>query len=187
MLHGSPSDPRNLASGCSRYAPRMTNNKKRAVKGAPPLGIPQAPTPQHLCERCGKPIPRTSTHCSRCAVEDLRVRMVGVAQKGRIASKSPLSRARLSETQRRHTTACHRWNPADHPKWLTDDVFTNRIQPRLANYSLSQIASAMGVSIPYASDIRRGGRRPHPRHWETLAKLAGIAAAATASESRKQL
>ena len=100
--------------------------------------------------------------------------MVDVARKGRIASRSPLSRARLSETQRKQATACHRWSPADHPKWLTEEVYTNRIQPRLANYTLTQIASAMGVSIPYASDIRRGGRRPHPRHWQALADLVGM-------------
>ena len=160
------------------FATRLTNDKKRAVKGAPPLGIPQAPTPQHLCERCGNPIPRTSTHCSRCAVEGLRVRMVDVARKGRIASRSPLSRARLSETQRRQTTACHRWNPADHPKWLSEEFYKNQIQPRLANFTLSQIASSIEISIPYASDIRRGGRRPHPRHWKKLAELVSVTAPA---------
>jgi CRISPR-associated endonuclease Cas1 len=156
------------------FTTRLTHDKKRAVKSAAPLDIPQVPAPQHLCEGCGKVIPRTSTYCSGCAVEGLRVRMVDVARKGRIASRSPLSRARLSETQRRQTTACHRWNPGDQPKWLTEEVYTSRIQPRLANYSLSQIASAMGVSIPYASDIRRGGRRPHPRNWQALANLVGI-------------
>ena len=156
------------------FTTRLTQDNKRAVKGAPPLGALQAPTPQHLCGRCGKRIPRSSTNCSRCAVEDLRVRMVDVSQKGRIASRSPLSRARVSETQRRQTTACHRWNPDDHPKWLTEEFYTNRIQPQLANHSLSKIASVMGVSIPYASDIRRGGRRPHPRHWLMLAQLVGV-------------
>jgi len=91
-----------------------------------------------------------------------------------IASRYQMSRARLSETQRRQATACHRWSPADHPKWLTEEVYANRIQPRLANHTLSQIASAIGVSIPYASDIRRGGRKPHPRHWVQLAALSGI-------------
>lgn len=156
------------------FTTRLTHNNKRAVKGAAPMPAPQTPTPQHLCAGCGKVIPPTSTNCSTCAVEGLRTRMVDVARKGRIASRSPLSRARLSETQRRQTTACHRWNPADHPKWLTDEVYANQIQPLLANYTLSQIASATGVSIPYASDIRRGGRRPHPRHWSALAQLVKI-------------
>lgn len=156
------------------FTTRLTHDNKRAVKGSAPMSAPQAPTPQHLCAGCGKVIPRTSTHCSGCAVEGLRVRMVDVAKKGRIASRSALSRARLSETQRIQTTACHRWNPADQPKWLTEEVYTNQIQPRLANYTLSQIASLMGVSIPYASDIRRGGRKPHQRHWRVLSELVGF-------------
>ena len=153
------------------FTTRLTQDNKRAVKGAAPMPAPQAPAAQHLCAGCGKIIPPASTNCSSCAVEGLRVRMVDVARKGRIASRSPLARARLSETQRRQTTDCHSWSPADHPKWLTEDVYTNQIQPRLPNYSLSKIASAMGVSIPYASDIRRGGRRPHPRHWLSLSQL----------------
>jgi hypothetical protein len=28
--------------------------------------------------------------------------------------------------------------------------------------------------MPYAAEIRAGRRRPHPRHWQALAKLAGI-------------
>jgi hypothetical protein len=28
--------------------------------------------------------------------------------------------------------------------------------------------------MPYAAEIRAGRRRPHPRHWEALAKLAGV-------------
>jgi hypothetical protein len=32
----------------------------------------------------------------------------------------------------------------------------------------------LGVSEPYAADIRNGRHRPHPRHWEALARLAGV-------------
>jgi hypothetical protein len=38
--------------------------------------------------------------------------------------------------------------------------------------SISAIATALSVSWSYAADIRRGRRCPHPRHWETLARLA---------------
>ncbi len=64
--------------------------------------------------------------------------------------------------------------PSSQPDWLTDDFYKNQIQPRLTNITLSQIASAIDVSILYASDIRRGRRRPHPRHWEALVKLVGV-------------
>jgi hypothetical protein len=48
------------------------------------------------------------------------------------------------------------------------------IQPRLATINVSKLASALGVSKPYAADIRAGRRLPHERHWVTLAKLTGF-------------
>jgi hypothetical protein len=37
--------------------------------------------------------------------------------------------------------------------------------------------SAHDVSVTHAVAIRAGRRRPHPRHWEALAELVGVAAA----------
>ena len=59
--------------------------------------------------------------------------------------------------------------------WLTDEVYAAQVYPRLREASLSQIAAAIGLSIAYASEIRTGRRRPHPRHWQALAELAGAA------------
>jgi uncharacterized membrane protein YoaK (UPF0700 family) len=36
------------------------------------------------------------------------------------------------------------------------------------------IMSALGVSVTYAVAIRKGRRRPHPRHWEALARLVSV-------------
>jgi hypothetical protein len=58
---------------------------------------------------------------------------------------------------------------------LTDEVYAAQVYPRLREASLSQIAAAIRVSIAYASEIRTGRRRPHPRHWQALAELAGAA------------
>jgi len=66
------------------------------------------------------------------------------------------------------------WKPSDHPAWLTEQTYDERIQPRLARVSASALASALIVSTPYAVDIRAGSCRPHPRHWLTLARLVGI-------------
>ena len=52
------------------------------------------------------------------------------------------------------------------------EMYELEIQPRLSRVSISAIATALGVSWSYAADIRRGKRRPHARHWETLAELA---------------
>ena len=40
-----------------------------------------------------------------------------------------------------------------------------------------QIAEALGAFKPHAAQIRAGRRRPHPRRWEVLAKLAETSAA----------
>jgi CRISPR-associated endonuclease Cas1 len=156
-------------------ATRLTQSNKRKVKSKTfPEPRPDAP-PQNICIGCGKEVAGGSTHCAVCAVEVSRTKMVEIAKQGRIASKTPESRARLATTQRRQAIARRNWNPSSQPNWLTDDFYKNQIQPRLTNTTLSQIASAIGVSILYASNIRRGRRRPHARHWQALAELVADA------------
>ena len=154
-------------------ATRLTQTNKRQAKGA---GVPTPPPgrrPPNVCLGCGKEIAAGKMHCAICVVEVSRRKMIEIAKQGRIASRSPKSKARLAETQRRQTTARWNWDPASQPDWLTDEFYENQIQPRLTTCSLSQIASALDVSTLYASHIRRG-RRPHPRHWFSLAELVGV-------------
>jgi hypothetical protein len=53
---------------------------------------------------------------------------------------------------------------------LSDKTYEHKILPRLAGITVSAIASALDVSMPYATEIRAGKRRPCPRHWLTLAR-----------------
>jgi len=62
----------------------------------------------------------------------------------------------------------------EHPRWLTEDVYLKQIQPALRDSTVSAIASALNISLPYATDIRAGRRRPHARHWKALAELVGV-------------
>ena len=157
------------------FATRLTQNNKREAKCAPTQPpFMRVPRQQNICAGCGKSVANTSTHCGTCAIEVSKERMLDVARQGRIASKSSESRARVSATQRRQQTARWNWNPSSQPDWLTDEVYVKEIQPRLRNSSLSKIASSISVSLMYASDIRRGRRRPHPRHFQALANLVGI-------------
>ena len=66
------------------------------------------------------------------------------------------------------------WKGSDQPAWLTAEVFSQKVQPLLANVSTPLIRSRIGVSRWYASKIRQG-YRPHPRHWKALADLVGVA------------
>jgi hypothetical protein len=154
-------------------ATRLTQANKYEVKGCAVPVVASAPRPENMCLGCGKGVATGSTRCSNCALEVAKEKMKDLARQGRIASKSPGSRARVAATQRRQASARWNWDPASQPDWLTEDFYTNQIQPRLVKATLSQIADTLSVSILYASDIRRG-RIPHPRHWLALSKLAGV-------------
>jgi hypothetical protein len=54
-------------------------------------------------------------------------------------------------------------------------------QPLLLNVATSVIRSSIRVSRWYASRIRQG-YRPHPRHWQALAELAGVPVEVTEEE-----
>lgn len=157
------------------FATRLTHNNKREAKGAPAQPpITRVPRPRNICAGCGKAVAKASTRCGTCAIEVSKERMLDVARQGRIASKSADSRARVSASQRRQQTARWNWDPSSQPDWLTNETYVRDVQPLLRNFSLSRIGSSIGVSLMYASDIRRGRRRPHPRHWQALANLVGI-------------
>ena len=164
----------------AQIATRLTQNNKRAAKGSPvQLPFKSFPSQQNVCAGCGKPVKRDCVHCRDCALKNSTGWLIAGAKLGRVAAQSSTAKARRSETKRRHDLARSNWSPSDQPAWLTDEVYSKQIQPRLHDATLSEIASAIGVSIPYASDIRIGRRRPHPRHWESLAQLVEVSCRGT--------
>jgi hypothetical protein len=96
-----------------------------------------------------------------------------------MATHLPKAEALRAATKRRHDAELKKWQPSDLPDWLNDATYRKKVQPRLSKITVPAIATALGVSNPYATDIRAGRRAPHPRHWLTLAKLAAV----TASEA----
>ena len=97
--------------------------------------------------------------------------MMEIAQAGRVAAQSPEAQARRTTTKHRHDVARRDWLRSSQPPWLTKETYMTKIQPRLAEMKVPAIASAIGVSQPYAADIRMGRCIPHPRHWQALAEL----------------
>jgi CRISPR-associated endonuclease Cas1 len=154
---------------------RLTQRKKREAKGAPSL--PESISPpqrENVCRGCGKTITNGRTTCAECAIDAATTRMVDAARVGRLTANSPQANAKRASTQRQNALAQHSWKASSQPAWLTDEVYSDKIQPLLANISTSVIASSIGVSRCYAGNIRKGRFRPHPRHWLGLAELAGI-------------
>jgi hypothetical protein len=153
---------------------RLTQRYKREVRGKSSLPKPISPPKREsLCRGCGgKPIRVGRSHCAKCAISPATERLADAAQLGRIASHTPEALAKEAETQRQHAKARSSWVPSSQPAWQTAEVYSDQIRPLLARISGSAIASAIGVSRWYAGRIRRG-HRPHPRHWQALARPFG--------------
>jgi len=99
--------------------------------------------------------------------------MVAAALIGRQTAHSPEARLKRANTQRKNALAQHAWKPSDQPAWMTEKLYSEKVQPVLAAIPASAIARRISVSRWYAGRIREG-YRPHPRHWQTLAELADV-------------
>jgi len=153
----------------------LTQSHRRVAKGgSADLSTKPAPRPPAICRLCGNAIRPGTTCCASCSTTISREELIKAAHKGRIASQTPKVLARLGEKQRSHRLAEREWKSEDKPDWLDDKAYVQQIHPHLADVTISNIALTLGVSLPYASDIRAGRRRPHPRHWLSLARLAGV-------------
>ena len=139
----------------------------------PPV-LPPAPPPrpESFCKDCGTKIARGRSYCWECGIEASKIGIVKAAERGRVAAQSDQAQRMRTDTQLRHAAAEAQWQPSDLPTWLNREFYVREIQPRLKAVTLSVLASRLDISIPYAVDVRKGRRVPHPRHWQTLAHLA---------------
>ncbi|MGB7228802.1 MAG: CRISPR-associated endonuclease Cas1, partial [Candidatus Acidiferrales bacterium] len=153
---------------------RLTQNSRRIGRGLEPIQSVETPSrPPSVCRDCGKST-QGAQYCRACSPLANRGNLIKAAKLGRMAAQAPKAEALRSETARRQMAAKLAWNPSDLPEWLTEKVYREKIQPRLATFTVSAIASALEVSKPYATDVRAGKRVPHPRHWESLARLSRV-------------
>jgi len=160
-------------SGQIYPATRLTQRRRRQAKGGPAAALADSgPQATRICRTCGETLKTGKRYCVTCSVSVSRANLVEAAKLGRVATHSPKAEAMRAETQRRHAAALKSWHAADQPDWLTEVTYRERIQPLLAGITVPTISTALGISEPYATDIRAGRRLPHPRHWKALAQLA---------------
>jgi CRISPR-associated endonuclease Cas1 len=155
-------------------ATRLTQSRKREVKGLPVGIVRSRSNAPAMCGVCCVPVKPGNKYCRVCAPIASRENLIERAKAGRVATVSPRAQALRSATQQRQAAALKTWNPADKPDWLDEKTYRERIQPQLASITVPTIMRALDVSEPYASNIRAGRCIPHPRHWHALAKLVGL-------------
>jgi CRISPR-associated endonuclease Cas1 len=154
---------------------RLTQEQKRIVKGGSFENASIRPiSPDGVCRICGTATLRKAEHCKSCGTMVSTEHMRVAAAKGRSVAHSSVAQSRRAATQRKNVAAAKNWDVASLPTWLNEDFYRVKIVPLLATVTRSSIASLLGVSLPYAANVRNGKRIPHPRHWVKLAKLAGV-------------
>ena len=152
----------------------LTQSRRREAKGRPHLRPAAPPRPPHLCRTCGKHVTAGYDRCASCKVAVCTRELVKAAEKGRKAAHTVQAEKKRGETRRQHAAALRAWRPSDQPAWLDEPTYREKIQPRLAGVTVPAIRAALGVSKPYATNVRTGRRIPHPRHWLALARVAGL-------------
>ena len=156
-------------------ATHLTQTHRREIKREGcALPLPPAPQPPRVCPRCGAPVKPRKSHCAPCAIAIQREGFLKIAEHGRMVAHTAEAELKRGATQRRRHAAQSNWHIWNHPTWLTEQFYSEQIQPRLRSVEVKAIAATLNVSIPYASYIRAGRRRPHPRHWQTLASLLNV-------------
>lgn len=100
--------------------------------------------------------------------------MAQVALMGHARAKTQRTKVRISKAISDHAVANTWWDSSSLPEWLNEERYLQTIQPLLRAKKVREIAEAMQVSKPYAAFIRSGRRRPHPRHWEALARMVAV-------------
>jgi CRISPR-associated protein Cas1 len=154
---------------------RLTQSmRSRAERTKPTSTTPVLPKTRPRCGVCGGTVTTGSRYCVNCVPVVNRENLLAQAKLGRIATHSATAEARRAATQRKQFDAIRKWNPSEFPAWLNEKAYRSEILPRLSRFTVKAIRLALDVSHPYATNIRRGTLTPHPRHWVTLAKLAGV-------------
>ncbi len=146
----------------------------------------RAPRPERRCKRCGGELPhRDRVYCDDCLPEYQRdqyaefagagvAAMAAQRREGNDPSHGGDVAARRGETTAKRRRELREWNTANGDASVAPVVFEREILPLIRSAPLSELMRATGLSLPYVSQIRRGLKIPHPRHWPALIEAAHL-------------
>jgi hypothetical protein len=71
-------------------------------------------------------------------------------------------------TMSRRRRELREWHASHGAGCVEPDAFQREILPLLGTVPISDLVRATGLTHGYLSQVRRGKKSPHPRHWEAL-------------------
>lgn len=165
-------------AGDSRPMPtpltRANHIASRAAVRKRPLRVP---APMSACKRCGGEVPkRHRSYCDACLpifrqeqrdAAGMQPRTKSIPLSAHDATHGGVARERRAAANIARKAAVRDWDER-HGKLIDLSTFDRDILPLIQSVSLSRLCRATGLSLRYVSQIRRGEKRPHPRHWQAL-------------------
>jgi len=131
--------------------------------------------------RCGGELPHRRRLCVPCEAEFRREQREGQGsatpveimrvRSGRDPSDGLDAGRRRAATNVARKAAVREWEER-HGKLVDLSAFEREILPLIQSVTLSTLQRSTGLSLRYVSQIRRGEKTPHPRHWATILNAA---------------
>ena len=144
-----------------------------------------SPQPAPTCTRCGGELPhRRRALCVSCEAEFRREQREGQRssspvevmreRNGSDPSHSGEAAMRRAASNVERKASIRAWEER-HGKLVDLSAFEREILPLIQNVTLSTLQRGTGLSLRYVSQIRRGEKTPHPRHWSAIRLVAAQA------------
>jgi CRISPR-associated endonuclease Cas1 len=169
-------------TGSNRRAGRTRRRPIASPTTSAAMGSP--PKPKPACRRCGGDVPsRTRVYCDECLPHYQREQYAHAFHGSGLSAIRDRMDSGMDPTHggtaRERRAMRNVQRKRENKEWemtygkVTDmSLFTRDILPRIQGIPLSRLMGATGLSLRYVSQIRRGERVPHPRHWGALRAMS---------------
>jgi hypothetical protein len=146
----------------------------------------RSPRPERRCKRCGGELPnRARVYCDDCLPHYQRDLYEAFATSGRATVAEQRAQGvdpshvgdaggKRGAAVSRRRRELREWETA-HPGTIADpDVFAREVLPAIRALPLSELVRATGLTPGYVSQVRRGEKVPHPKHWEAFRAVSRV-------------